>query len=52
MTTPGQAWSSEARGNNNCRNYSGSAQRVTNSGHIINRICGYDDGFAIFFMED
>ena len=51
VRTPGQAWSSQARGGHNCRSYSGSAQQVTRSGHIINRICGYDDGFSIYYME-
>ena len=52
VVTPGQAWSSQARGKYNCRTYSGSSQQVTNTGHIVNRICGYDDGFSIFFMEE
>lgn len=52
VKTPGQAWSSEARGGHNCRTYSGSGQTITNSGYVINRICGYTDGFSIFFMEE
>ena len=51
VKTPGQAWSSQASRGHNCRSYSGSAQRITNTGHIVSRICGYDDGFSIFFME-
>ena len=52
VVTPGQAWSAQASGKYNCRNYSGSDQRITNSGHVISRICGYEDGFSLFFMED
>ena len=51
VVTPGQPWSSQARNGHNCRTYTGSSQRITNTGHIVNRICGYDDGFSIFFME-
>ena len=51
VKTPGQGWSSQATDGYNCRSYSGSAQRITNSGHVIRRICGYDDGFSLFFME-
>lgn len=51
VKTPGQGWSSEASGGYNCRSYSGSHQTITKSGHVIRRICGYDDGFSLFFME-
>jgi hypothetical protein len=50
--TPGQPWSSKASRGHNCKSYGGSDQYVNNTGHIINRICGYDDGFSIFFMEE
>lgn len=52
VVTPGQPWSSKASRGHNCKSYGGSDQYVNNTGHIINRICGYHDGFSIFFMED
>jgi hypothetical protein len=51
VVTPGLAWKADAGGRYNCRDYSGSGQQITDSGHVINRICGYDDGFSLFFME-
>ena len=51
VVTPGQPWRAAVSGNYNCQNYTGSGQQITDSGHIVSRICGYDDGFSLFFME-
>lgn len=51
VSTPGQAWSAGAWGGHNCRNYNGTGHLIINTGHIIDRICGYENGFSIRFMK-
>lgn len=53
--TPGYEWLIEdnfkKRDTSECRRYYGSGKFITNTGVVINRVCGHDDGFTIYTEE-